>query len=99
VVAGPGSDTVNTNLDEAFLAMHRLEDSVNELTFAAGEQLRNAVRRFNSEPLSVSSVDVFRERVLQIADALGRPLQMPDLPPAGASSSNLRVVETLRVVR
>lgn len=98
-------------IEEALVNLHRLEDAINEMTFASGESLRAAVRRFDSEPLSVSSVDAFRECVLRVAEGLTAPLPLPsnlratlpvrqiDDDTAGTPGHNLRAVESLRVVR
>ena len=92
------SDTVITasQIEEALRGMNRLEDTLNEMTFVAAKELRKAVEVFNATPISVSAVDQFRERVLQIADTLAVPLR--ERPPVEDAGHSLRVVHTLRSV-
>lgn len=61
------------------LAFERLEESLNRMNQVHADALRDAVRDFNASPISVSAVDTLRERVLRIADNLGRPLVTGDV--------------------
>ena len=87
---------MTAQIDEALRGLYRLEDSLNEMTFAAANELRKAVEVFNATPISVSAVDQFRERVFQIADTLAVPLRQR--PPVENTGHSLRVVNTLRSV-
>lgn len=62
------------SIDDALKTVDALDRSVNYLFGVAGDALRNAVEDFNAEPMSLSSVDRFRERVLLVADHLAKPL-------------------------
>ena len=87
---------MTAQIDEALRGLYRLEDSLNEMTFAAANELRKAVEVFDATPVSVSAVDQFRERVLTIADTLAVPLRQR--PPVEKVGHSLGVVNTLRSV-
>lgn len=67
-------------LDEAIKSVDKLERSVNYLHGVAADALRNAVEDFNAGPMSLSSIDRFRERVLLVADHLAKPLPTEPSP-------------------
>lgn len=63
---------------DAVAAVQRASDAVDLLTNVAAVILRRAVDDFNTSELSVASVDMFRSKVLHVADVLGgAPLGSP----------------------
>lgn len=56
-------------------AVARLETSFNKLTFTYAAKLRQAVEDFNEEPISLSSIDRLRVRVMSIAASLAEPIE------------------------
>ncbi len=57
--------------------------------------LRDAVTEFNAAPISISSVDHFRDRVLRIADMVAHPL--PDVALENAETLLAETVGLRRV--
>lgn len=74
-------------------AAEQLQASAERLLLVAAASLRDAVEVFNASPVSLSSVDAFREHVLHVADHLAAPL--PDVKPAAPLSRALAEVHAI----